>query len=166
MTDKTVEKTPSAKELKAANDARFNESLAALNAELRQRVAGDKETGALAVTPGDNMFMTHVPAMAGLTEDQFRAARKAEHAFVNAVVSVAADKTVEIIKDNKSITSTVLEVPMLNSREKVQVLASTESGLSVGVITQIDNPKVGELRETFKKFDEEIAAIFADSNKD
>lgn len=159
-----TEKTISAKEQKAANEARFNEGLAALNAELRQRVAGDSETGALAVTPGDNMYLTHVPGMAGVTEEQLRQVRRADHAFVNAVVSVGADKTVEIVKANKDIKSTVLEVPMLNSKEKVQVLASTETGLSVGVITNIDNPKAGDLKETFKKFDEDILAALGESN--
>lgn len=113
------------------------------------RISLNSDTKSLDLKEGDDLYSAHLPE--GLTPEIVKAVHDHDTTFVAGVASAFVDVTTKGFKADKDLSQVNAEFGMFG-KNKVQLMASRESGLTVGVVTTVTNSKAGPLKQAFADF--------------
>ena len=128
--------------------------IVSLREEMRARVIKNIENASLSLSEGDNLFVKHLPN--GITQEQAKTLEHYRQDFVAETADVVRENVAAMVKENADIKQVNFEMPMLTTRDKVQVMASTTEGMKVAMLTAVTNPKAGRLKEVLAVFSAEM----------
>lgn len=122
---------------------------AAIREDILSRLNFDKDTKTLSTSEGDDLYTKHLPE--GVTPEAVKAVHEYNTTFAAAGAGAFVEKVGAAMKDDSDLAQVNYELPMYN-KDKLQLMASRESGLSVGVVTTVVNHKAGQLKQVFAEF--------------
>lgn len=156
--DKTADKTTE-KKSKAEQLAEQEATLRALAA----KIVGYDETTKAVTIDNDEATKAYIGSLPeGLSVDDVKNLRRHDQNFAAAVTAAATPHIINAMKADDAVRTVALDIPMANTKERVQVMADRDNGLSIAI--NLPLTKTGNIKAAYETFQSAIDDAFGEDD--